>query len=96
MPRITNIHVMRRTNLGNYEHFEFSADAVISEEENLAESTTAIQDYVDWHARKPVRDALRAEHLKTVAKEDATEEAKAKAQRWLDKYDAMKSKVEDM
>lgn len=94
MPRITNIHIMRRTNLGNYEHFEFSADAAITEEESVAEATAVLQEYVDWHARKPVRDGLRLDHLRIIANPESPEEAKTKSQNWINKYDAMKAKME--
>lgn len=94
MPRITNIHISRKSNLGNYEAFEFSADAVIAEDESVSEATTVLQEYVDWHSRKPIRDGQRLEHLRRAVDDSVTANEKTRSNNWLAKYDAMQAKME--
>ncbi len=97
MPRITNIEVSQKTNTGNYESFEFKASAVIDESENMEQATAAVTDYVDWHARKPLRDGRRKELLQIVAEgSQAPDTEKEKAAKWLALYDERKARVESM
>lgn len=96
MPRITNIHVNQKTNLGNYESFEFSADAVIADDEDLEAATASVVNYVDWHAKKTLRDGKRRQYIQVLADENSTDVRKTEAESWLRRYDARKAEVEAM
>ena len=92
--KITSIKFGQKVNLGNYESFEFSAEAVIDEEDKVNDVTAKLSDYVDWHARKPLRDQKARQNRAILADEKATPEAKQEAEAWLGKYEARRTAVE--
>lgn len=96
MPKITNIRIMQRTNLGSYEHYEFAADAAIHEDENLEHATETVREYVDWYSRKPVRDITRRSHLKTLNDPSSTPEARDLASKWLARYDETEARIKSL
>lgn len=94
--RITNIRFTQKANPGNYESIEFGADAVISEEENPQEATKALADFVDWHARKTIRDGQARSYRMILADQGAPPERRQEAESWLAKYEARKAAIEAM
>ncbi len=94
--RITSITGTQKTTTGDYEHLLLVISAAVDEEDNAAEAATNLTDFLDWFARKPIRDAQAQKQRAIVADEAATPEAKAKAENWLAKYETRKAKVEAM
>jgi hypothetical protein len=92
--RITCIKITEKANLGNYESLEFSAEAVMDEDDNQAQVTENLTDYVNWHAHRPIRETKARAYRKILATEQSTPEQKAEAEAWLKKYDERKAKVE--
>lgn len=99
--RITNIRISQKANLGNYESFDFGADAVIGEEDDINGSTQTLVDFVDWHAQRSARENKARAHRKilaeaTTAGTESTHPAALEAAAWLKKYEERKAKVESM
>lgn len=94
--RITNIRFEQKTNLGNYESFGFSADAALGEDDNIAETTAKLANYVDWHAKKPVRDITRRNYQMIFNDPNAPADKKAEAELWLAKYNTRATEMEAM
>ena len=94
--KITSITGTQKATTGEYEHLVLVIAANIDEEDNAAEAATDLTDFLDWFARKPIRDAQAHKQRAIVADETTTPEAKAKAEGWLAKYEARKAKVEAM
>lgn len=92
--RITNIRFTQKANPGNYESIEFAAEAVISEDEDPQEATRALGDFVDWYARKTIRDGQARTYRLVLNDEAAPVEKRQAAQAWLTKYEARKAAVE--
>jgi hypothetical protein len=90
--RITSIRLAQKTNLGNYESLDFAAEAVLDEEETVSDAITRLADLVDWHAKKPIRDAqARSYRAKVVS---GTDEEKAASEKWLNVYEQRKAAAE--
>lgn len=102
--RITNINVTQRTNTGQYEHLEIVVSAAIDETDAMAKAVEQVTDFVDWFARKPIRDAEAhrlSRQAEQVIPDDIVEGPKAqneveKAKVWLAKYAARKAAIEAM
>lgn len=92
--RITNISVTQKVNLGNYESIEFSAEAVLADDDNVDVSTKKLADYVDWNAQKPVREGKARVYRGALADPNAAPEKKAEAEKWLQMYEARKAAIE--
>ena len=93
--RITNIKLTQKANLGNYESMEFTAEAVIDlDEDNVDTATRSLADYVDWNAQMPIREAKARVYRQVLADENAPEEKKAEAEKWMAKYEERKARVE--
>jgi len=95
MPRITEIGAMRRTNLGDYEHNEFSAKAVIDEGEDVAQSVAQLVEMVNWYSRKPINERHLQQKRHIVANTASAEVDVAKAQNWIDKYEEKRKRIEE-
>lgn len=94
--RITSITGTQKTTTGDYEHLVLVISATVDEEENAAEAATDLTDFLDWFARKPIRDGQAHKYRLALADENTTPEKRAAAERWLARYDARKAKVEAM
>jgi hypothetical protein len=90
--RITNIRLAQKTNLGNYESLDFAAEAVIDEDETVNDAILRLSGFVDWHAKKPIRDAKARTYRSYL--EAGTDEQKAEAEAWLKIYDERKAAAE--
>lgn len=93
--RITEIKLMHRVNLGNYEHTEFAATAVLEENENLAEAADKLEMVVDWYARKQIRET-QAHDMRKIISAAESEEKVRRATVWLEKYEARKASIEEL
>lgn len=94
--KITDIKLTIKHNLGNWEHCEFTAEAVIHDEDNLDDATKKLTSYVDWHAKKPTRDAQKKAFDAALADANTTEEKRAQAERWVAIYEARRAEVEGL
>lgn len=94
--RITSISIMERANLGNYEHVEFKAEAVIDEDDKAGAVTETLRDFVNWHAQRNNRDAKRDMFLKELENPEIKDARKASLERWLQQYDERKARMEAM
>lgn len=95
--RITGIKFTQKTNLGNYESLEFMAEAVLDEGvDNTDEATQKLADYVDWNAKKPIREAKARTYRHILLEEKATVESKSEAEIWLRLYEERKAKIESL
>jgi hypothetical protein len=95
--KVTTIKFTQKVNTGKYESMEFSAEAIIDPtEDKVSEATELLADYVDWNAKKPLREETCRTYRALLAKEDTTPAKKAEATKWLAKYDERKAKMEAM
>lgn len=94
--RITSISGTQKTTTGEYEHLVLVISANIDEEENAAEAATNLTDFLDWFARKPIRDGQAHKYRLALADENTTPEKRTQAEVWLKKYEERKAKVEAM
>lgn len=104
--RITTVKFTQKANLGNYESLEFTAEAVIDMDSNQTpeEAASLLSDYVDWHAKRPLREqSLREWTAVLNSPEPADEKAKAEWQikhanavKWMAKYEERKARVEGL
>ncbi len=92
--KIDSIKITQKTNLGNWESLEFTADAALGESDNINEATVRLFNYIDWHVKRPLRDPQAANHRLVLADENSTPEKKAVAQKWLDKYEERRAEME--
>jgi hypothetical protein len=83
--KIQTITYMQRKNLGNYEHAEISASAVITEGEDEADAVIKLMAYVDAALNKeikaivaPVETVVEAAPVETAVKEKKTRSKKSK------------------
>lgn len=94
--KIIEIRSFLKIDIGKYESKEFHATASVEEGDNLNDVTTQLDDYVDWHARKPNRDAQLRQMQAQAKNEQSTPEQKAQAESWIAKYNERKARVEAM
>jgi len=92
--KITTIRLAQKTNLGNYESLDFAAEAVIDDEDKLNVATGNLELFVDWHAKKPIRDKQANTYRAALADPATGPELKAAAEGWLKLYEARKAAVE--
>jgi pyruvate-formate lyase len=83
--KIQTITYMQRKNLGNYEHAEISASAVITEGEDEADAVIKLMAYVDAALNKeikaiaaPVEAVVETAPVETAVKEKKTRSKKSK------------------
>jgi pyruvate-formate lyase len=83
--KIQTITYMQRKNLGNYEHAEISASAVITEGEDEADAVIKLMAYVDSALNKeikaiaaPVEAVVETAPVETAVKEKKTRSKKSK------------------
>jgi pyruvate-formate lyase len=83
--KIQTITYMQRKNLGNYEHAEISASAVITEGEDEADAVIKLMAYVDAALNKeikaiaaPVETVVEVAPVETAVKEKKTRSKKSK------------------
>lgn len=94
--KITTIEVTQKTTTGDYEHLIVHVTAALEEDDGMNDAASKVTNFVDWFARKPVRDAQARNKRSIIADENAKEEEKAAAQKWLEKYEARKAEIEAM
>lgn len=92
MPRITEIRITEKKNLGNYESREFGISAVIEETESANESVDKLRKFVNYHLHKPERDKQLAEYSKAIQTLPAEQSAGHKA--WIEKYQKFVAEME--
>lgn len=92
--RISTIKLTQKSNLGNYESMEFTAEADLKEDENVKTATDRLFDYVDWYVKRKTRnDQLQAIKL-TLADPATPDDKRAAAERWIEKYEERKNLME--
>lgn len=92
--RISTIKLTQKSNLGNYESMEFTAEADLKEDENVKAATDRLFDYVDWYVKRKTRnDQLQAIKL-TLADPATPDDKRAAAERWIEKYEERKNLME--
>ncbi len=92
--KFTQIELKEVKSLGNYESRALTITAVIDEGENEAEAVNRLAKSVRWYLNKREAEIEYAKHTATLADENADEVAKAKATRYIARYDAAKAEVE--
>jgi hypothetical protein len=94
--KITTIEVTQKTTTGDYEHLIVHVSAALEEDDGMNEAASKVTNFVDWFARKPVRDAQARNKRSVLADENASAEDKAAAEKWLAVYDRRKAEIEAM
>lgn len=84
--RITTIGFTQRVNLGNYEHVEFSVEAIIDESEKAAETVDKLQKFADWSVQKKVRDEKAKKFEAEMKSGKLSMEENEKRAKWLEQY----------
>ncbi len=92
--KLTNIKILERKNLGDYQHRDVELSAVVGEDESDSDAVARVIRLVTWHVHAPERKAEYAKATATLADENANEAAKAKATRYIARYDEAKAEVE--
>jgi len=91
---MTNIKIAQKVNTGKYESLDFEAEAIIDEDDDPNAAATKLANFVDWHARKPVRDLQLITFQNTLNNPEAPATEAAYAQKWVTKYNERKLAVE--
>lgn len=94
--KVTSIEVTQKTTTGDYEHLIVHVTAALEDEDGMNEAATKVTNFVDWFARKPVRDAQARNKRSILADENAKPEDKEAAEKWLNRYEARKAEIEAM
>lgn len=92
--RITSISMSQKVNTGKYESLDFTADANVDEGDDANECALTLANFVDWYARKPIREEQARANRQIIANEQATPDQKHVAEVWLKKYEERKLAVE--
>ncbi len=92
--RMTNIKIAQKVNTGKYESLDFEAEAIIDEDDDPNAAATKLANFVDWHARKPIRDLQLITFQNTLNNPEAPATEAAYAQKWVTKYNERKLAVE--
>ena len=92
--RMTNIKIAQKVNTGKYESLDFEAEAIIDEDDDPNAAATKLTNFVDWHARKPIRDLQLITFQNTLNNPEAPATEAAYAQKWVTKYNERKLAVE--
>lgn len=86
MSKITEIKIMQRVNLGNYEHIEVTATTLVGENEKATDVADKTLKFVDWCANKNQRDSQATQFEKEVKSGSLSASEASKKSAWLSKY----------
>ena len=86
MSKITELRIMQRVNLGNYEHIEVMATALIAENEKPTDAADKTLKFVDWVANKNQRDTQAQNFEREIKSGSLSTSEVEKKTKWLAKY----------
>lgn len=91
---ITEIKYTAHINLGDYAWAELASTATLSDGESESQAMDTLVAKVNWHVNKPSRMLEYNKNKALLTSAQATDEMKAKAQAYIDRFDAAKKEVE--
>ncbi len=97
--KITEIRIDRTKSLGNYENLKLGFTAVVGDDEPTVDAIEKVKKLLDWEINREERDGRRAVYtarLLALETPDGKKEEseKAKLEKWLLKYDELKTEIE--
>lgn len=94
--KISTFKFTQRTNLGNFEHLEVTAEATIEEDDNPAEAVGRFRIFVDWFSHIDERQKKYNQFIKELEAGGISEAQSEKIQKWVDEFETKRAIVEAM